>query len=407
MRIAFVSHEFPPATGGGGIGTYLAHVTTALAATGHEVEVFAGAGEEPGGRITNNGVVIHRIPAAPGSAFRAAVRPVFQAVHAARPFTVLEGTDFDAPASLIKQAYPDLPYVVKLHTPRFLVDELHHRAPTWTQHIRMHLGAWRRGRRLDAAVPLRQQPEARAELANLRLADELAAPSAAIADAATAWLSPARAQLAVFPYPFAPDPALLALPAGGTDPRVTFIGRLEERKGIFDLAAAAARVHATHPETRFRFIGRASSGTTAPDLIRALRQQAGPAAAQLEFTGAVAPEELPRLLAQTAVVALPSHWESFGLACCEAMAAGRAVVASAAGGMGEIVEHSRSGVLVPPRDPRAWADALVGLLEDPARRISLGQSARERIQKAYAPEFILPQQLSSYERAIERCRTRA
>ena len=74
--------------------------------------------------------------------------------------------------------------------------------------------------------------------------------------------------------------------------------------------------------------------------------------------------ELERLLAGAAVVACPSRREGFGIVCAEAMARGRAVVASDVGGLKDLVEHERTGLLVPPQDPAALRAALERLLAD-------------------------------------------
>jgi glycosyltransferase involved in cell wall biosynthesis len=88
------------------------------------------------------------------------------------------------------------------------------------------------------------------------------------------------------------------------------------------------------------------------------------------------------------------------------MAAARGVIGTSAGGMAEIVEHGRTGLLVPPRDPKAIADAILALLRDPERRIAMGHAARAHVTTAYAPDVIAPLQEASYRRAIERAKVR-
>ena len=407
MRIAFVSHEYPPDTAGGGIGTYLAQVTPALAAAGHDIEVLCGTRGRPGVSTPQRGLRVHRLAARPGADFRAAVLPLFTALHQQTPIDVVEGTDFDAPANGIKRGYPKVPYVVKLHTPRFVIDELHAQRPRLLQSVRIHLGAWRRGQRNRPGSSIRARPEGREELAALQLADELAAPSRAIAGRAEEWSPGAAHKLSTFPYPFQPSPALQAVPLHTDTHRVTFIGRLEPRKGVWDLATAAREVVATAPEARFLFVGRIMSAIDDDgQSLDALRRRAGRAANRLEFTGAVPAATIPGLLAETDVVVAPSHWESFGLVCCEALAAGRAVIASSAGGMREILDDGRCGILVEPRQPRRLAAAIVRLLRDPELRASLGAAGRARVTSEYAIERVVPLQLASYIRAIERCRRR-
>src|SRR5581483_7335765 len=97
--------------------------------------------------------------------------------------------------------------------------------------------------------------------------------------------------------------------------------------------------------------------------------------------GAVPPAELGAYYDRAAIVAVPSRREGYGLVAREAMAHGRAVVASAVGGLVEAIEDGVTGVLVPPRDVGALRRALEELLADAARRERLGAAAR-----AYALE---------------------
>jgi glycosyltransferase involved in cell wall biosynthesis len=404
LRIAFSTYEFPPETGGGGIGTYLAQITQLLARAGHDVQVFAGSTGESTVAPLADGGRLHRIATGPGQDFRAAVVAPFVAEHRARPFDVVEGTDFDASALGIKRALPELPYVVKLHTPRFVIDEMHAHPPGGWARLRMTLGALRHGRWLRP-VPIRAQPTAQAELAALRLADQIAAPSQAIADAASQWTSLDRDRISVFPYPYEPGPDLLRIPAGGSANRITYLGRLEERKGVIDLVDAIPRVLASAPRARFRFIGRSvPHGPDGQDMQAFLLARLGRHAAAVEFTGPRPPSDIPGLLAETDILAAPSHWESFGLVCCEGLAAARAVLGSANGGMAEILAGGRCGVLVPPRQPEAIADALLGLLADPARRQALGEAGRQHLLEHYSARRVIAAQLASYQRAIARTR---
>lgn len=406
MRIAFVSHEFPPDTGGGGIGTYLRQVTVLLAARGHEVEVFAGSGPAGESSGLSSDVRVHRVASTGSQAFSDAVVPPFSRRHQERPFDVVEGNDFDSSALGIRRAHPDLPYVVKLHTPRFVVDELHRTEPTAWQRFRMFAGAVRRGQS-PVRAQRRADPHAESERLAVRLADEIAAPSQAIAKLALDWGGIDPEKVAVFPYPFVPPAALLALPLGGTGERVTFLGRLEPRKGVEDLARAIPLALQRRPDLRFQFVGREMTGPDGRGMVARLREILGEHGAAVEFPGACRPDELPMVLARTDIVALPSHWESFGLVCCEALAAGRAVVATAGSGFAEILKNGACGLLVPPRSPAALADAIVRLAGDDAERVRLGQAGRARVCTEYSAETVLPAQMASYERAIARRRTAA
>ena len=402
MRIAFVSYEFPPETGGGGIGTYLAQIVGILARAGHDVQVFAGSPDSSSQSVLPDGGRLHRIATNRAEDFRAAVLGPFLAEQYRQPFDVMEGTDFDASAIEIKRTRPEIPYVVKLHTPRFAIDELHARPPSGWSRMRMTLGSLRRGR-WPRTVPIREQAPAQTELESIRLADEIAAPSQAIADAALRWTSLRPERISIFPYPFEPGPEILSIPAGGSTHRITFLGRLETRKGVLDLSAAIPLILRQRPDARFRFIGRTmNSPLRGVDMQTYLEKQLAPHAGAVEFLGPLPSNDIPGALAETDILVAPSHWESFGVVCCEGMAAARAVIGSNQGGMVEILDNGRCGVLVPPHCPEAIVSAVLGLLEDPSRRRAMGVAARQWVLSQFSAETVLKAQLSSYQRAILR-----
>lgn len=146
----------------------------------------------------------------------------------------------------------------------------------------------------------------------------------------------------------------------GDGPLVVFLARLAHDKGLFDLVHAARGLDATV----------VVCGRDAGALAKAKRL----APANVRFVGAV-PD--PRdAYAAADVFCLPSHYEAFGLVLLEAMAQGRAVVATTAGGMPEVVADA--GVCVRPRDPAALRAVLSDLLAAPALRASLGAAGALR-----------------------------
>src|SRR5439155_6830628 len=102
---------------------------------------------------------------------------------------------------------------------------------------------------------------------------------------------------------------------------------------------------------------------------------------------------------RAAVVACPSHREGFGLACAEAMAHGRAVVATDVGGLRDLVVHGETGLLVAPRDAAALRDALERLLGDRELRRRLGANARERVRELCSWPRIVAATLAAHDAA--------
>src|SRR5204862_4878741 len=103
---------------------------------------------------------------------------------------------------------------------------------------------------------------------------------------------------------------------------------------------------------------------------------------------------------RAAVVACPSRREGFGVACLEAMAHGRPVVASAVGGLKDLVVDGETGLLVPPRDPGALRAALERLLGDGEFRRTLGTAARERARERFSWPAVTEATLAAYRMAL-------
>ena len=206
----------------------------------------------------------------------------------------------------------------------------------------------------------------------------------------------------VVPNPYVPSRQLLDLKARQDNRLVVgFVGRLEHRKGVTDLVDAIPRILNAEPDTHFRFIGRVLShpGTLEPfDAFvgRKLRRSQD----KVRIVGASSLDEMPREYSLLDICVFPSIWENFPNVCLEAMAAGRAIVASQAGGMAEMLEGGAHGILIPPREPKAIAEGVVRLLRSPDLRHSMGARARQRVLTAYNGETVGPQLERSLETAI-------
>jgi glycosyltransferase involved in cell wall biosynthesis len=155
-------------------------------------------------------------------------------------------------------------------------------------------------------------------------------------------------------------------------PEILFAGRLSREKGILELVEAAQG-------------------------LRLVVAGDGPLRAQVPGAlGWVPRGRLDQLYARATVVACPSHREGFGLTCAEAMAHGRAVVASAVGGLRDLVIDEETGLLVPAGDVAALRHALERLLADPALRRRLGTAAREHVRNCCSWERVTESTLNAY-----------
>jgi len=176
---------------------------------------------------------------------------------------------------------------------------------------------------------------------------------------------------------------------------VGIIGRFHSIKGQEDLLRAAVPVSQRLPDALFLFIG---DGTNRP----ALERLSGTLGLDdnVRFLGHRG--DVAELLKVTDVVVIASHMEAISLALLEAMATGQAVVATRVGGNLEVVQHETSGLLVPPANSGALAEAIVRLLEDAPLRARLGQAATRRIRESFTLEAMVSSVESLYERLINR-----
>jgi starch synthase len=165
---------------------------------------------------------------------------------------------------------------------------------------------------------------------------------------------------------------------GVRPPYVLFVGRITDQKGIFHLLDAAPRLPAGVQ------VVLCASAPDTPEIEERLRR-AVPRHPNVLWINEMAPVDVVvQLYSHAAVFACPSVYEPFGLINLEAMACETPVVASAVGGILEVVEDGKTGLLVPPGHPDELAAALGRVLENPALGRSLGQAGRRRIEAQFS-----------------------
>jgi glycosyltransferase involved in cell wall biosynthesis len=168
---------------------------------------------------------------------------------------------------------------------------------------------------------------------------------------------------------------------------IVSVGRLVEKKGFPDLLRAFGELQKRAADVRLRIYG---DGPLRSELT-ALRHHLG-LDAQVEFAGECDGEEVLRAYRRADVFALTPHVTADGdrdgipNVIVEAMACGLPVVATAAGGVGEIVHHDVNGLLAPPHDVSAVAGHLAALVTDADRRRRLGEAARRTVQDGFDVE---------------------
>lgn len=176
-------------------------------------------------------------------------------------------------------------------------------------------------------------------------------------------------------------------------PVIGVVGRLVPIKGLQYFVDAAAEVIRAVPETVCVVIG---DGTERAKLERlvAIRGVAG----QVRFLGWR--RDLEQIYPDVDVIVLSSLHEGTPAAIIEAMAARRAVVATRVGGLPDVIDDGRTGILVPPRDAQAIASAVVSLLRDPARRRVMGEEAQRAVYPRFAVSRLVEEMREFYIRLL-------
>jgi len=178
---------------------------------------------------------------------------------------------------------------------------------------------------------------------------------------------------------------------------VLFIGRLVPQKGVEYLVRAIPLILQHHRDVKFVIAGDGWS----KDYLEDLARSAG-FGNKIRFLGFISDSDLTELTIGSDVLVVPSVYEPFGIVALEGMAAGIPVVAANVGGLSEIIEHDRTGVLVYPKNPESIAWGVNRVLSDPGYSRWLVQNAKRRVQEVYSWEAVAQRTIEVYEEVCKR-----
>jgi starch synthase len=196
---------------------------------------------------------------------------------------------------------------------------------------------------------------------------------------------------------YSPDPGVSVLEHYGIDPgrpSAVFVGRVTRQKGLPVLLRAAQRLD---PAAQLVLCaGQADTPELESEVTELVRHLQATRSGVVWVPGMLAKPEVIQILTHATVFVCPSLYEPLGIVNLEAMACGTAVVASQVGGIPEVVADGQTGLLVPPDDPAALADAINILVRDPARATAMGQVGRERAAAEFSWATIAAQTAELY-----------
>jgi len=172
--------------------------------------------------------------------------------------------------------------------------------------------------------------------------------------------------------------------------RFIAVGRFVTQKGLDVLVDAFAVLRTTLPNASLMLVGDGPLRAALEAQIRAYHLED-----RVQLLGFR--RDVPELLARADIVVVPSRWEGFGLAALEASAAGLPVIASAVGGLREVVLDHETGVLVPPEEPGILAEAMRDLAGDHARRVLFGHAGRRHAERNFDIQRVVARYVDLYE----------
>lgn len=248
--------------------------------------------------------------------------------------------------------------------------------------------------------------------------DQIACCSDAVAQTARTAHPTLATRIHVVPNGIDPARFVPTTPRTGGGRSLVFVGRISPEKGLHVLLPAFARLCESRSDLELKIVGphavtgrsiladlsrdprvRALGRFYGSDYLEHLRALAAPCEAQVEFTGAIPQSSLPNIYAAATAVVQPSLYESFGMPIVEAMACERAVVATRAGGMIELIADGEDGLLAEPDDGASLHAALARVLDDEPLRIRLARAGLEKARRSFAWEHVTDAVLRVYRAA--------
>jgi teichuronic acid biosynthesis glycosyltransferase TuaC len=375
VRILIVSHLYPSAADETS-GTFVHQQVRALRDRGHDVRVIAPIPWAPPGVPRYAG---HRsVPRCTRVDDVPVLHPRMIALPGARLGSGIVHTTLRAIAGHVRRTYRDWPFDL-VHAHMLVPDGW--AASSAGHAVGVPVVGTAHGSADVLATPNRSAAWRRTVIESITELDQIIAVSHAVADGV---INLARPRHGVRVIPNGADPArfagidrtaaraALGLPADRG--LALFVGHLTDLKGISDLVEAIAANAAQSPSAPYlAIVGDGPLRETLESRVTELGL-----GDSVRFAGKVAHDDVGAWMGACDVLVLPSHSEGLPTVVCEAMVAGRAVVATRVGGTPELVEPGVTGQLVPPSDIAALSDALHDVLGTPGRSDAMGKAAAAR-----------------------------
>jgi glycogen(starch) synthase len=381
MTILFISNEYPPDTGWGGIGTYTEHIAESLVSRGHTVHVICRSVSGTNHTVLQNGVIVHRMVPGPYTlpssncwyplrslCYRLIPQSLVRLAWAKTAaitvaslkasgtfFDIIEYPECGAEGFFCKSAAAAT--VARLHTPWEIIQRFDELPGPVSDRIAL---TFLEKTAVKQSVAVSSPTHALAHLMKKR------------------W---GLKQVRVYPNPI-PVASYSVTTGGGW----IYTGRIERRKGVETLLRAYAALQRDHPLPPLMLLGRPygrlKNGMEYAEHIRRIIAEKG-IGEHVTWIPGVPTHEVASYLARSSVAFFPSLWENFPYACLEAMASGCAVAASRCGGFPEMIDDTATGLLFEPVNEQALRKVMLRFINEPGLARTLGDAARCRVAEKF------------------------
>ena len=399
MKIALLSFEYPPDTGFGGIGTYSWYHARALVKLGHEVHVLtAFTKPAPMQTTEHDGVMVHRYRSGGRlmNMFKSlkkrqlfwtrsrlenmlSMRRGFAMLREKHGIDLVEMPESGAEGTLINH-FSGVPSVIRYHAPSALQMPYYdvRRADTFWCSLVEKVAM--RGAKAMTSCSQFLADEVREKL-------KLRRPIEVIANGIDVDLFDQSEQINARERFQIPKDRLM----------IFFAGRLENRKGVHIMKEVAMAIAKELP-VAFVFAGQDTYQIMKNDVLPYWESQQ--LKGSMHYLEKLDLEGVRSCLRQSDIFWIPSLWENCPYSCLEAMAAGRAIVSSDAGGLPELVQHEQNGLIAKTSDHDEFREALLRLIGDAELRERLGNAARQSVEDNYTDRHIADVSVRYYEQCF-------
>ena len=370
MHIVFLSHEYP-LWSPGGVGTFIQTLGRALVEEGHQVKVLGPGKDLKEVRLFDEGVELIRLPMTNGilpafihNAFK--INKALKKIHSENPIDIIESAELGLAFVYNRHKAKK---VIRLHGGHHFFAEAEKRGINWKK-------GW-------------------IEKRSFKKADAFIAVSHFVKNHTEKYLSYQGKPLEVINLPLNTQREIET--ASIDKNKLLYAGTVCEKKGARQLLEAFRLVKKHFPSMKLDYYGRDWFYPNGDSYIESLKQKYNATYFKdVTFHGSIPREVLMSKYAEAAVCVFPSHMETQGLVCLEAMLMARPVVFTKYGPGPETIDDGKTGLLCDVYNPEEIASKIIWFLNNPEKVFTIGMNARKAVLKKYNLEEIVKKNIEFY-----------